>query len=66
MFDAQVEKVDFLRAKSMLVPASQRISSDLGKKLIPILEPLLRPTIKRALSTLEQSFPHGLNPALAK
>ncbi|KAH1015165.1 hypothetical protein HUJ05_012934 [Dendroctonus ponderosae] len=62
----KVNKVDFLRAKSMLVPASHRVASGLGKKLLNILEPLLGPVIKNALDTLEQTFPHGLNSSLAK
>ncbi|XP_050294665.1 ATPase family AAA domain-containing protein 2-like isoform X2 [Anthonomus grandis grandis] len=62
----KVEKVDFLRAKSMLVPASHRVTSAVGKKLLPILEPLLGSDVKKALMFLEQSFPHGLNSALSK
>ncbi|XP_066152334.1 ATPase family AAA domain-containing protein 2-like isoform X2 [Euwallacea fornicatus] len=61
-----VEKIDFLRAKSMLIPSSHRMSSGLGKKLIPILEPLLGCAIKSSLGALEQGFPHGLNTALSK
>ncbi|KAL1514100.1 hypothetical protein ABEB36_003418 [Hypothenemus hampei] len=62
----KVEKVDFIRAKSMLVPASHRVASGLGKKLLPILEPLLSSVINKALERLEQSFPHGLNSSLSK
>ncbi|XP_060536537.1 ATPase family AAA domain-containing protein 2-like isoform X2 [Cylas formicarius] len=61
-----VEKVDFMRAKSLLVPASQRIAQGLGRKLLPILEPILQNTIRRALSVIEQSFPHGFNITLSK
>lgn len=50
----------------MMVPASHRVASGLGKKLLNILEPLLGPVIKTALDTLEQTFPHGLNSSLAK
>ncbi|XP_031352102.1 ATPase family AAA domain-containing protein 2-like isoform X3 [Photinus pyralis] len=62
----KVNKVDFLRAKSLLVPASHRISNTLGKKLLPVLEPILGESFKNALSFLKESFPHGLDPVLAK
>lgn len=61
-----VEKVDFMRAKSLLVPASHRITQGLGRKLFPILEPLLQDPIKKSFELLERSFPHGLSTALAK
>lgn len=62
----QVEKVDFLRAKSTLIPASQRIRFETGRKLLPLLKPLLQEPLKKTLAILEQSFPHGFNPNLAK
>lgn len=58
--------MDFLRAKSTLIPASQRIRFDTGRKLLPVLKPLLEEPLINALKILEQSFPHGLNPSLAK
>lgn len=61
-----VEKVDFLRAKSLLVPASQRITQGLGRKLMPMLEPILQEPLDLALKYLKQTFPHGLNLSLAK
>ncbi|KAF7283951.1 hypothetical protein GWI33_022776 [Rhynchophorus ferrugineus] len=64
--NVMVEKVDFLRAKSMITPASHRVVSGLGKKLIPILQPILGSVIKDVLGVLETSFPHGFNPLLAK
>lgn len=62
----KVEKVDFLRAKSLLIPASQRIRHGMGRKLLLVLQPLLQEPLKNILKVLEQSFPHGVNPALAK
>ncbi|CAG9766232.1 unnamed protein product [Ceutorhynchus assimilis] len=62
----KVEKVDFFRAKSMLVPSSYRVASGFGKKLLPILEPLLGNDMKKIFSHLEKSFPHGLNESLSK
>lgn len=62
----KVDKVDFLRAKSLLVPASHRVGNCLGRKLLPILNPLLSISLKNALNILEKTFPHGLSPHLAK
>ncbi|XP_023313118.1 ATPase family AAA domain-containing protein 2 isoform X1 [Anoplophora glabripennis] len=64
--NVKVEKVDFLRAKSLLVPATHRISQGLGRKLLPILEPILQRPLESTFSILEQTFPHGLNATLAK
>ncbi|RZC39857.1 ATPase family AAA domain-containing protein 2-like, partial [Asbolus verrucosus] len=64
--NVKVEKVDFLRAKSLLVPASHRVTQGLGRKLLLILEPLLSEALKNVFSMLEQTFPHALNPALSK
>lgn len=61
-----VEKVDFLRAKSLLVPASHRVAQGLGRKLMAIVEPVLRQPLLNILKILRQTFPHGLNPTLAK
>lgn len=61
-----VEKIDFLRAKSLLVPASQRIVQSIGRKLLPFLEPLLQKTLNDVLAILKCTFPHGLNINLAK
>ncbi|XP_018330905.1 ATPase family AAA domain-containing protein 2 [Agrilus planipennis] len=62
----QVEKLDFLRAKSLLVPASHRIAQGVGRKLLPLLQPLLGEPLKNTLSVLQQTFPHGLNVELGK
>lgn len=62
----RVDKIDFLRAKSLLVPASHRTTQTIGRKLLPFLNPLLEDTLKDVLKVLEKSFPHGLNPILAK
>ncbi|CAH0551689.1 unnamed protein product [Brassicogethes aeneus] len=64
--NVRVEKVDFLRAKSVLVPASHRQAQGLGKKLLPNLEPLLKVPLKSAFDSLKETFPHGANSALAK
>ncbi|XP_044264400.1 ATPase family AAA domain-containing protein 2-like isoform X2 [Tribolium madens] len=64
--NVKVEKIDFLRAKSLLVPASHRVTQGLGRKLLLILEPLLSEAVKNVFKMLEQTFPHALNPALSK
>ncbi|XP_074037213.1 ATPase family AAA domain-containing protein 2 isoform X2 [Leptinotarsa decemlineata] len=64
--NVKVEKVDFMRAKSLLVPASHRVTQGLGRKLLPILEPVLQDPMKKSLSLLEQTFPHGLSATLSK
>lgn len=64
--NVKVEKVDFMRAKSMITPASHRVVSGLGKKLLPILEPFLAPILQKIMYILEQNFPHGFNPSLSK
>lgn len=61
----QVEKVDFLRARSLLIPASHRVSQGLGRKLPAVLEPLLRKPLDTVLMLFRETFPHGLDPALA-
>ncbi|XP_049823410.1 ATPase family AAA domain-containing protein 2 isoform X2 [Aethina tumida] len=62
----KIEKLDFLRAKSVLVPASHRQKQTLGKRLSPVLQPLLQAPLMKALKILAKSFPHGSNTALAK
>lgn len=58
--------MDFLRAQSTLISASQRIRFATGRKLLPVLKPLLNQPLTNALKILEQTFPHGFNPSLAK
>ncbi|XP_022910734.1 ATPase family AAA domain-containing protein 2-like isoform X2 [Onthophagus taurus] len=62
----KIEKVDFLRAKSYLVPSSHRSGQRTGRKLLPSLQPLLDETLKEVHSLLTKLFPHGSNPSLAK
>lgn len=64
--NVKVERIDFLRAKSMLVPAAHRVVQNLGRKLLPVLTPLLEGPMTAILNILGKSFPHGTNPALAK
>ncbi|KAJ8925460.1 hypothetical protein NQ315_009294 [Exocentrus adspersus] len=64
--NVKVDKVDFLRAKSLLVPATHRITQGLGRKLLPILHPILQKPLEKTFSLLEQTFPHGLSATLAK
>lgn len=61
----QVEKIDFLRARSLLIPASHRVTQRLGRKLPPVLEPLLRKPLNTVLMLFKETFPHGLEPSLA-
>lgn len=62
----QVEKIDFLRAKSQLVPSSHRSGLGLGRKVLLVLKPLLENARQDIMSILGKTFPHGLNPSLAK
>nr|CAH7737226.1 unnamed protein product [Callosobruchus chinensis] len=64
--NVKVEKIDFIRARSLLVPASHRVSQRLGRKLFPVLDPLLQDYLKKCLGIIQQSFPHGLDTSLAK
>ncbi|KAJ8947870.1 hypothetical protein NQ318_010016 [Aromia moschata] len=64
--NVKVEKIDFLRAKSLLVPATHRVSHGLGRKLLPILGPILNEPLQTTFSILEQTFPHGLSVSLSK
>lgn len=64
--NVKVDKIDFLRAKSQLVPAAHRVAYTMGRKLLPILVPLLKKPLKIAMDILEKTFPHGVNPVLAK
>lgn len=61
----KVEKVDFLRARSLLIPASHRVTQGLGRKLPAVLEPLFKTAMDTVISLLKESFPHGLDPTLA-
>lgn len=61
----QVEKVDFLKAKSLLVPAAHRVHQSLGRRLPKSLEPLLRKPLDTVLGLCKETFPHGLDPSLA-
>lgn len=60
-----VEKIDFLQAKSILVPAAHRQMQGVAKRLMSVLKPLLSKPIRHCLELIENSFPHGTNPALA-
>ncbi|GJQ79234.1 hypothetical protein Trydic_g5478 [Trypoxylus dichotomus] len=64
--DVKVEKIDFLRAKSQLIPSSHRTGQRLGRKLLLTLKPLLENALRDVLSILDKTFPHGVNPHLAK
>lgn len=48
------------------MPASHRVTQTIGRKLLPLLNPLLQDTLQNILSVLEKGFPHGLDPILAK
>lgn len=64
--NVKVQRIDFLRAKSMLIPAAHRVVQNFGRKLLPVLTPLLEEPMEEILNVLGRSFPHGTNPALAK
>lgn len=61
-----MEKIDFFRAKSQLVPSSHRSGQRLGKKMLSILKPLLENAFEDIISILHKTFPHGVDPKLAK
>lgn len=64
--NVKIDKVDFLKAKSHLVPAAHRVAYSMGRKLLPVLHPLLAAPLKSLMDRLEKNFPHGTNPLLAK
>ncbi|XP_067006517.2 ATPase family AAA domain-containing protein 2 [Anabrus simplex] len=61
----KVEKVDFLRAKNSIVPAAVRVLPSPGRKLLPLVEPLLKSAMDKAISVLKESFPHGVSRSVA-
>ncbi|XP_033610153.1 ATPase family AAA domain-containing protein 2 isoform X3 [Cryptotermes secundus] len=56
-----VERVDFIRAKCHIVPASHRVTPGAGRKLSSFIEPLLKKPLDYAVSSLKESFPHGMS-----
>ncbi|KAL7298439.1 hypothetical protein TKK_0008227 [Trichogramma kaykai] len=62
----EVKKEDFEKASSLLVPASHRVTPAIGQKLLPFMEPLLEPVLQELISIVQEIFPQGMNPALAK
>ncbi|KAL3287427.1 hypothetical protein HHI36_001898 [Cryptolaemus montrouzieri] len=64
--EVNVQKLDFMRAKSILTPAAYRTNQCVSRKLLPILEPLLSDYMKNILATLDATFPHGVHEKLAR
>lgn len=50
---------DFLSAMRKIVPASQRAVASPAKALTPIIEPLLKATLSKAMNMLQRLFPHA-------
>ncbi|PSN40096.1 hypothetical protein C0J52_13738 [Blattella germanica] len=63
--DVKVEKIDFVRAKCQIVPASHRVTPGAGRKLSVFIEPLLKKPLDSAISSLKESFPQGMSRTLA-
>ncbi|XP_058809899.1 ATPase family AAA domain-containing protein 2-like [Phymastichus coffea] len=62
----EVKKTDFIKASSLLVPASHRVAPCVGKRLVPFIEPLLDVSLQELLVTVKKIFPHGIDQTLAK
>ncbi|XP_031785660.1 ATPase family AAA domain-containing protein 2 isoform X2 [Nasonia vitripennis] len=62
----EVKKADFVRASSLLVPSSHRVTPCIGRKLAPFIEPLLGSSLQELLGTIRKIFPQGINQELAK
>lgn len=62
----EVKKVDFVKAGSLLVPSSHRVTPCVGRRLAPFIEPLLQSSLDELLSTVKKIFPQSTNHALAK
>ena len=62
----EVKKADFVRASSLLVPSSHRVTPCVGRRLAPYIEPLLESSLHELLATMKKIFPQGTNHALAK
>ncbi|XP_011505314.1 PREDICTED: ATPase family AAA domain-containing protein 2-like isoform X2 [Ceratosolen solmsi marchali] len=62
----EVKKTDFIRASSLLVPSSHRVTPCVGRRLTPFIEPLLESSLQKLLITIKKIFPQGTNHALAK
>ncbi|XP_043485205.1 ATPase family AAA domain-containing protein 2-like isoform X3 [Leptopilina heterotoma] len=62
----EVKKKDFIKASSLLVPSSHRVTPCAGRKLQAFMEPLLGPTLSQLVDVVKGIFPQGINPALAK
>lgn len=53
----KVQKIDFIKAKNMIVPAAHRVAPCIGRKLTSVVEPLLKESLESAISILKTSFP---------
>ncbi|XP_014219743.1 ATPase family AAA domain-containing protein 2 isoform X2 [Copidosoma floridanum] len=62
----EVKKLDFTRASMLLVPASHRVTSCVGRRLESFVEPLLESSLQELLSRIRKIFPQGTNHELAK
>jgi SpoVK/Ycf46/Vps4 family AAA+-type ATPase len=62
----EVKKIDFIRASSLLVPSSHRVTPCVGRRLTLFIEPLLEISLQKLLITIKKIFPQGTNHALAK
>ncbi|XP_051168462.1 ATPase family AAA domain-containing protein 2-like isoform X2 [Leptopilina boulardi] len=62
----EVKKKDFIKASSLLVPSSHRVTPCAGRKLQAFMEPLLGPSLSHLVDAVKGIFPQGINPALAK
>jgi SpoVK/Ycf46/Vps4 family AAA+-type ATPase len=60
-----VERVDFIRAKCQIVPASHRVTPGAGRKLSSFIVPLLKKPFDYAINSLKESFPQGISRSVA-
>ena len=55
----QIKIVHFKQAMTKVVPAGQRSVKAVGRKLSPVVRPLLSASLDAAVEILRKSFPHG-------
>ncbi|XP_044745978.1 ATPase family AAA domain-containing protein 2 isoform X2 [Coccinella septempunctata] len=64
--EVDVKKLDFMKAKSAIIPAAHRNNQSISRKLLPILDSLLGKYIKSIFDVLENVFPHGCHEELSR
>lgn len=64
--EVDVKKLDFMKAKSEIIPAAHRNNQSIRRKLLPILDSLLGHYLKDIFDVLESIFPHACHEELSR